>query len=228
MNRKGPLTGNDRQGWLGEAEGKYETNCRRRWSSHKYNPPRILFSTLWFIGPQKPQRCNLQKCICWKSVHPERSVSFVCFNGTLSLLYDCLFMVHSSFPSFSIPSLRHSFIINALFFVTFCPGFYGWVIKGALLLINDRFMHSVSLFLAGQYFASIMIIVGMSVIATVVVLQYHHHDPNGGTMPKWVRTHAHAYTVPSGPNTTNAFIFPKAHFSTFTIVSAAVIYGLNW
>ncbi|XP_071764417.2 cholinergic receptor, nicotinic, alpha 11 [Centroberyx gerrardi] len=41
--------------------------------------------------------------------------------------------------------------------------------------------------LIGQYFASIMIIVGMSVIATVVVLQYHHHDPNGGNMPKWVR-----------------------------------------
>ncbi|XP_061520577.1 cholinergic receptor, nicotinic, alpha 11 [Phycodurus eques] len=39
----------------------------------------------------------------------------------------------------------------------------------------------------GQYFASIMIIVGMSVIATVVVLQYHHHDPNGGNMPKWVK-----------------------------------------
>ncbi|KAI1901517.1 hypothetical protein AGOR_G00035240 [Albula goreensis] len=41
--------------------------------------------------------------------------------------------------------------------------------------------------LIGQYFASIMIIVGMSVIATVVVLQYHHHDPNGGSMPKWVQ-----------------------------------------
>ncbi|XP_056597350.1 cholinergic receptor, nicotinic, alpha 11 isoform X2 [Triplophysa dalaica] len=39
----------------------------------------------------------------------------------------------------------------------------------------------------GQYFASTMIIVGMSVIATVVVLQYHHHDPTGGKMPKWVR-----------------------------------------
>uniref|UniRef100_A0A674CKJ2 Neuronal acetylcholine receptor subunit alpha-7 n=1 Tax=Salmo trutta TaxID=8032 RepID=A0A674CKJ2_SALTR len=40
--------------------------------------------------------------------------------------------------------------------------------------------------LIGQYFASTMIIVGMSVIATTVVLQYHHHDPNGGQMPKWV------------------------------------------
>ncbi|XP_062291888.1 cholinergic receptor, nicotinic, alpha 11 [Scomber scombrus] len=41
--------------------------------------------------------------------------------------------------------------------------------------------------LIGQYFASIMIIVGMSVIATVVVLQYHHHDPHGANMPKWVQ-----------------------------------------
>ncbi|XP_034016775.1 cholinergic receptor, nicotinic, alpha 11 isoform X1 [Thalassophryne amazonica] len=41
--------------------------------------------------------------------------------------------------------------------------------------------------LIGQYFASIMVIVGMSVIATVVVLQYHYHDPNGGNMPKWVQ-----------------------------------------
>ncbi|MBN3315871.1 ACHA7 protein, partial [Atractosteus spatula] len=40
--------------------------------------------------------------------------------------------------------------------------------------------------LIGQYFASTMIIVGMSVVATVVVLQYHHHDPSGGRMPKWV------------------------------------------
>uniref|UniRef100_A0A8C9U2L9 Neuronal acetylcholine receptor subunit alpha-7 n=1 Tax=Scleropages formosus TaxID=113540 RepID=A0A8C9U2L9_SCLFO len=41
--------------------------------------------------------------------------------------------------------------------------------------------------LIGQYFASTMIIVGMSVVATVMVLQYHHHDPNGGDMPKWVQ-----------------------------------------
>uniref|UniRef100_A0A8C4X408 Neuronal acetylcholine receptor subunit alpha-7 n=1 Tax=Erpetoichthys calabaricus TaxID=27687 RepID=A0A8C4X408_ERPCA len=41
--------------------------------------------------------------------------------------------------------------------------------------------------LIGQYFASTMIIVGLSVIATVVVLQYHHHDPTGGKMPKWVQ-----------------------------------------
>lgn len=41
---------------------------------------------------------------------------------------------------------------------------------------------------AAQYFASTMIIVGLSVVVTVVVLQYHHHDPDGGKMPKWVRS----------------------------------------
>ena len=37
---------------------------------------------------------------------------------------------------------------------------------------------------AAQYFASTMMIVGMSVV--VIVLQFHHHDPHGGKMPKWV------------------------------------------
>lgn len=41
---------------------------------------------------------------------------------------------------------------------------------------------------AAQYFASTMIIVGLSVVVTVIVLQYHHHDPDGGQMPKWVRS----------------------------------------
>ncbi len=43
------------------------------------------------------------------------------------------------------------------------------------------FVHS-----AAQYFASTMMIVGMSVVVTVIVLQFHHHDPQGGKMPKWV------------------------------------------
>ncbi|XP_041649716.1 neuronal acetylcholine receptor subunit alpha-7-like isoform X2 [Cheilinus undulatus] len=40
--------------------------------------------------------------------------------------------------------------------------------------------------LIGQYFASTMVIVGMSVVATVIVLQFHHHSPNSGNMPRWV------------------------------------------
>ncbi|CAL8290639.1 unnamed protein product [Merluccius merluccius] len=41
--------------------------------------------------------------------------------------------------------------------------------------------------LIGQYFASTMVIVGMSVVATVIVLQFNHHDPNSGSMPQWVQ-----------------------------------------
>ncbi|XP_067878590.1 neuronal acetylcholine receptor subunit alpha-7-like isoform X2 [Heterodontus francisci] len=40
----------------------------------------------------------------------------------------------------------------------------------------------------GQYFASTMVIVSFSVIATVFVLQYHHHNPTEGKLPTWVRT----------------------------------------
>ncbi|XP_035376074.1 neuronal acetylcholine receptor subunit alpha-7 isoform X2 [Electrophorus electricus] len=41
--------------------------------------------------------------------------------------------------------------------------------------------------LIAQYFATTMVIVGLSVIATVLVLQYHHRDPDSGKMPKWTR-----------------------------------------
>ncbi|XP_065513179.1 neuronal acetylcholine receptor subunit alpha-7-like [Caloenas nicobarica] len=41
--------------------------------------------------------------------------------------------------------------------------------------------------LIAQYFASIMVIVGLSLVVTVLVLQFHHHDPQAGKMPKWVR-----------------------------------------
>ncbi|XP_047214828.1 neuronal acetylcholine receptor subunit alpha-7-like isoform X1 [Girardinichthys multiradiatus] len=40
--------------------------------------------------------------------------------------------------------------------------------------------------LIGQYFASTMVIVGMSVVATVIVLQFHHHSLDSGQMPRWV------------------------------------------
>ena len=42
------------------------------------------------------------------------------------------------------------------------------------------------MYITAQYFATTMVIVGLSVIATVLVLQYHHHDPDGCKMPKWV------------------------------------------
>ncbi|XP_057694172.1 neuronal acetylcholine receptor subunit alpha-7-like [Corythoichthys intestinalis] len=41
--------------------------------------------------------------------------------------------------------------------------------------------------LLSLYIVITMVIVALSVISTVVVLQFHHHDPNGAGMPKWVR-----------------------------------------
>lgn len=58
----------------------------------------------------------------------------------------------------------------------------------ALRLLHHRAAsHPAPALSAAQYFASTMIIVGLSVVVTVIVLQYHHHDPDGGKMPKWVR-----------------------------------------
>lgn len=59
--------------------------------------------------------------------------------------------------------------------------------------------------LSAQYFATTMFIVGLSVIATVLVLQYHHHDPNGSKMPKWVSLTAissfcHPFFISAGHN----------------------------
>uniref|UniRef100_A0A8C0EB62 Neurotransmitter-gated ion-channel ligand-binding domain-containing protein n=1 Tax=Bubo bubo TaxID=30461 RepID=A0A8C0EB62_BUBBB len=36
------------------------------------------------------------------------------------------------------------------------------------------------------YFASIMVIVGLSVVVTVLVLRFHHHGPQAGKMPRWI------------------------------------------
>ncbi|XP_077419909.1 neuronal acetylcholine receptor subunit alpha-7-like [Vanacampus margaritifer] len=41
--------------------------------------------------------------------------------------------------------------------------------------------------LIAQYVVITMAIVTLSVIVTVVVLKFHHHDPNGDKMPKWIR-----------------------------------------
>ncbi|XP_061669946.1 neuronal acetylcholine receptor subunit alpha-7-like [Syngnathoides biaculeatus] len=38
-----------------------------------------------------------------------------------------------------------------------------------------------------QYFIITLVIVAHSVFATVVSLQFYHHDPNGAEMPKWIR-----------------------------------------
>ncbi|KAL4622741.1 neuronal acetylcholine receptor subunit alpha-7-like [Arapaima gigas] len=65
-----------------------------------------------------------------------------------------------------------------------------------VLLSLTVFMHLVaemmpatsdSVPLIAQYFATTMVIVGLSVVTTVFVLQFHYHDPDRGKMPQWMQ-----------------------------------------
>ncbi|KAI4833263.1 hypothetical protein KUCAC02_016173, partial [Chaenocephalus aceratus] len=53
--------------------------------------------------------------------------------------------------------------------------------------------------LIAQYFASTMMIVGLSVVMTVLVLQFHHHDPHGGKMPKLIQAWCCAAAILTAP-----------------------------
>lgn len=107
MNRKRLLTGNDGQVRREKQEKhKNETDLDIEMILHEKKKkaihPTFPFPILWFIGPQKPQRCNLQKCVCWKSVHPPRFVSPVCFPLSFMiefLWFTHLFLILSFFPA---------------------------------------------------------------------------------------------------------------------------------
>lgn len=126
--------------------------------------------------------------------------------------------------SFCLSSLRHSFIINAPFLLHLPWFLLAWLDDKRLFSNTWKVYVCLSLFvsLSGQYFASIMIIVGMSVIATVVVLQYHHHDPNGGKMPKWVRLFTHKHIHNQCPDSQT-----QAAMSLMSVALKAVIYLFN-
>lgn len=58
--------------------------------------------------------------------------------------------------------------------------------RNVICLLFFSLSDQILLLLTAQYFASIMVIVGLSVVVTVLVLQFHHHDPQAGKMPRWV------------------------------------------
>lgn len=70
---------------------------------------------------------------------------------------------------------------------------------------------------SGQYFASTMVIVGMSVVATVIVLQFHHHNPDSGHMPRWVSWILPAY-----------LLFENVHLCSFSYQRLSVSDRCTW
>uniref|UniRef100_A0A8D2IWN9 Neuronal acetylcholine receptor subunit alpha-7 n=1 Tax=Varanus komodoensis TaxID=61221 RepID=A0A8D2IWN9_VARKO len=99
---------------------------------------------------------------------------------TLNMLVPCLLLSAMAFLVFLLPAdsgEKISLGITVLLSLT------------VLMLLVAEVMPATSdsVPLIGQYFATTMGMVGSSVAATVFVLQYHHHDPDGGCMPRWVQ-----------------------------------------
>ena len=64
-------------------------------------------------------------------------------------------------------------------------------------MLNYAFYLSVCVFFwfAGMYFACIMLMCLLSVVFTVLVLNYHHRTPDTHEMPRWVNHLAVFYLV---------------------------------
>uniref|UniRef100_A0AAQ4PN59 Neuronal acetylcholine receptor subunit alpha-7-like n=1 Tax=Gasterosteus aculeatus aculeatus TaxID=481459 RepID=A0AAQ4PN59_GASAC len=164
----------------------------------EYLPPGIFVSTCtvdvrWF--PFDIQRCEL-KFGSWTFdgwlldlQMKEADVSGYMTNGEWDLLgvpggrhevfYDCC---PQPYPDVTfVVTLRRRTLFYALNLLVPCVLLSSMTLVCFLLPANSG--EKISL---GQYFASIMVIVGTSVVATVIVLQFHHHNPNSGHMPRWV------------------------------------------
>ncbi|KAM7420862.1 hypothetical protein PAMA_015190 [Pampus argenteus] len=164
----------------------------------EYLPPGIFISTCnvdvrWF--PFDIQRCEL-KFGSWTFdgwlldiQMKEADVSGYMANGEWDLVevpggrheifYDCC---AEPYPDITfVVTLRRRTLFYALNLLIPCVLLSSMTLVVFLLPANSG--EKISL---GQYFASTMVIVGMSVVATVIVLQFHHHNPDNGHMPRWV------------------------------------------
>ncbi|XP_054476874.1 neuronal acetylcholine receptor subunit alpha-7-like isoform X3 [Anoplopoma fimbria] len=164
----------------------------------EYLPPGIFVSTCtvdvrWF--PFDIQRCEL-KFGSWTFdgwlldlQMKEADVSGYMTNGEWDLVevpggrhevfYDCC---PEPYPDVTfVVTLRRRTLFYALNLLLPCVLLSSMTLVVFLLPANSG--EKISL---GQYFVSTMVIVGMSVVATVFVLQFHHHSPNSGHMPRWV------------------------------------------
>ncbi|XP_040053031.2 neuronal acetylcholine receptor subunit alpha-7a [Gasterosteus aculeatus] len=137
----------------------------------------------WDLVEIKGQR-NEHTYVCCEEPYPDITYTLVMRRRTLfyglNLLLPCVLISTLALLVFLLPadsgekiSLGITVLLSLAVFM--------------LLVAEIMPATSDSVPLLAQYFATIMVIVGLSIMATVVVLQYHHHDPDGGKMPKWIR-----------------------------------------
>ncbi|CAF99917.1 unnamed protein product, partial [Tetraodon nigroviridis] len=121
-------------------------------------------------------RVNQKQYQCCEETYPDVTFTVVMRRRTLyyriNLLLPCVLISTLALLVFVLPADSGEKISLAVFM---------------LLVAEIMPPTSDSVPIIAQYFATIMVIVGLSVIATVLVLQYHHHDPHGEKMPKWTR-----------------------------------------
>ncbi len=114
--------------------------------------------------------------------------STFCLSGITVLLSLTVFMllVAEIMPatSDSVPLIGKCELLNLNIILNLTQNFLAVddVLDSTACMFTSLFL----LFSLAQYFASTMMIVGLSVVVTVLILQFHHHDPHGGKMPRWV------------------------------------------
>nr|XP_055048501.1 neuronal acetylcholine receptor subunit alpha-7 isoform X2 [Misgurnus anguillicaudatus] len=137
-----------------------------------------------YLPPEVPVRRNERFYDCCKEPYPDVTFTLVMRRRTLyyglNLLIPCVLISTLALLVFLLPAdsgEKISLGITVLLSLTVFM----------LLVAEIMPATSDSVPLIAQYFATTMVIVGLSVIATVLVLQYHYHDPDGGQMPRWTR-----------------------------------------
>ncbi|XP_048107923.1 neuronal acetylcholine receptor subunit alpha-7 isoform X2 [Alosa alosa] len=137
-----------------------------------------------YIPPDVPAKRNELYYECCKEPYPDVTFTVTMRRRTLyyalNLLIPCVLISGLALLVFLLPAdsgEKISLGITVLLSLTVFM----------LLVAEIMPATSDSVPLIAQYFSSTMMIVGLSVVVTVLVLQFHHHDPQAGKMPKWVR-----------------------------------------
>ena len=179
--------------------GTFETIDDKRWEHNLHHHCSLC------KGKPKSKLCSLE--LIWKIDHIYLQFwNMTCSCDKMSRVpFNTSFSLTASFSFFSVPHLTdkpdlafagwrlgwttgHHFtehIVSQHFTQEFTlPGDGRWSSKGALV---DLTVFASALFV-GVYFQSIMIMCTLSVIMSVMVLNFHHRKPEQYVMPGWVCT----------------------------------------